>query len=57
MEKARNRLPGSPRADETEEAITKRLETYNEKTAPLIQYYQKEGSLKRHFLHEQRRDI
>ena len=40
---------GSPvvqRADETEEAITKRLETYNEKTAPLIQYYAKEGSLK-----------
>ena len=40
---------GSPviqRADETEEAITKRLETYNEKTAPLIQYYRKEGSLK-----------
>ena len=40
---------GSPvvqRADETEEAITKRLETYNEKTAPLIQYYHKEGSLK-----------
>jgi len=40
---------GSPvvqRADETEEAITKRLETYNEKTAPLIQYYGKEGSLK-----------
>jgi adenylate kinase len=34
------------RADETEEAITKRLETYNEKTAPLIHYYQKEGSLK-----------
>jgi len=40
---------GSPvvqRADETEEAITKRLETYNEKTAPLIQYYQQEGALK-----------
>jgi len=40
---------GSPviqRADETEEAISKRLETYNEKTAPLIHYYQKEGSLK-----------
>ena len=40
---------GSPvvqRSDETEEAITKRLETYNEKTAPLIHYYQKEGSLK-----------
>ena len=40
---------GSPvvqRADETEEAITKRLETYNDKTAPLIQYYHEEGSLK-----------
>jgi adenylate kinase len=34
------------RADETEEAITKRLVTYNEKTAPLIDYYKKEGSLK-----------
>ncbi len=33
------------REDETEEAITKRLITYNEKTAPLIQYYEKEGSL------------
>jgi len=40
---------GSPvvqRADETEEAITQRLETYNEKTAPLIGYYRKEGLLK-----------
>jgi adenylate kinase len=34
------------RADETEEAISKRLATYNEKTAPLIDYYRKEGSLK-----------
>jgi len=34
------------RADETEEAISKRLLTYNEKTAPLIDYYKKEGSLK-----------
>jgi adenylate kinase len=34
------------RDDETEEAITKRLQTYNEKTAPLIEYYRKEGSLK-----------
>jgi len=33
------------RADETEEAISKRLDTYNEKTAPLIGYYQKEGQL------------
>lgn len=31
------------RADETEEAITHRLETYNEKTAPLIGFYEKEG--------------
>jgi adenylate kinase len=40
---------GSPtvqRADETEEAITQRLETYNEKTAPLIGYYLNEGLLK-----------
>ncbi len=40
---------GSPvvqRADETEEAIAIRLETYNEKTAPLIDFYRKEGLLK-----------
>ncbi|HAR96784.1 MAG TPA: adenylate kinase [Deltaproteobacteria bacterium] len=40
---------GSPvvqRADETEEAIAKRLDTYNEKTAPLINFYEKEGLLK-----------
>src|SRR5208337_4605681 len=40
---------GSPviqRADETAEAITQRLETYNEKTAPLIDFYRKEGLLK-----------
>jgi adenylate kinase len=40
---------GSPviqRADETEEAITQRLETYTEKTAPLIDFYRKEGLLK-----------
>ena len=40
---------GSPtvqRADETEDAITVRLNTYNEKTAPLINFYQKEGLLK-----------
>jgi len=34
------------RDDETEEAIGKRLLTYNEKTAPLIDYYKREGSLK-----------
>jgi adenylate kinase len=41
---------GSPvvqRADETEEAITIRLETYNQKTAPLTAFYQKEGLLKK----------
>ena len=39
---------GSPvvqREDETEAAISHRLETYNEKTAPLIGYYDKEGLL------------
>jgi adenylate kinase len=40
---------GSPvmqREDETEEAILNRLETYNEKTAPLIGFYEIEGLLK-----------
>ena len=39
---------GSPviqRDDETEEAIAKRLETFTEQTAPLVDYYGKEGSL------------
>ncbi|NOZ09977.1 MAG: adenylate kinase [Gammaproteobacteria bacterium] len=39
---------GSPviqREDETEEAISHRLETYNEKTAPLIGFYDNEGIL------------
>ncbi|QEP44595.1 adenylate kinase [Ectothiorhodospiraceae bacterium BW-2] len=39
---------GSPivqRDDETEEAISKRLDTYNEKTAPLVDFYQQEGNL------------
>jgi len=39
---------GSPviqREDETEEAISHRLETYNDKTAPLIGFYDKEGLL------------
>jgi len=33
------------REDETEEAISHRLATYNEKTAPLTAYYEKEGLL------------
>ncbi|MDH5179753.1 MAG: adenylate kinase [Gammaproteobacteria bacterium] len=39
---------GSPvvqREDETEAAISHRLETYNAKTAPLIGFYEKEGML------------
>jgi len=39
---------GSPvvqREDETEAAISHRLETYNEKTAPLIGFYDQEGLL------------
>ena len=37
--------PAVQRADETEEAIKQRLATYNEKTAPLIDFYKKEGLL------------
>ena len=33
------------RADETEEAISKRLEVYNAQTAPLADFYKNEGSL------------
>jgi adenylate kinase len=33
------------RDDETEEAIDNRLETYQEKTAPLIEFYRKQGNL------------
>ncbi len=39
---------GSPtiqRDDETEEAITKRLDTFNEQTAPLVDFYNNEGLL------------
>ena len=39
---------GSPviqRDDETEEAISHRLDTYNEKTAPLVGFYKNEGNL------------
>lgn len=38
--------PVIQRDDETEEAITKRLETYNQKTGPLIDFYEREGLLK-----------
>jgi adenylate kinase len=38
--------PVMQRDDETEEAITQRLETYRQKTAPLIGFYEQEGILK-----------
>jgi len=37
--------PVTQRADETVDAITKRYNIYNEKTAPLINYYEKKGIL------------
>ncbi|NIQ40388.1 MAG: adenylate kinase [Proteobacteria bacterium] len=37
--------PVVQRDDETEEAIIKRLDTYTQKTAPLIDFYEKEGLL------------
>jgi adenylate kinase len=37
--------PAIQRDDETEEAISKRLDTYNEKTAPLADFYAKQGLL------------
>jgi len=39
--------PAIQRSDETEEAILNRLETYNKSTAPLIDYYENKGTLKR----------
>jgi len=39
-------FPVIQRDDETEEAILNRLDTYNEKTAPLIGFYRKEGLLR-----------
>ena len=38
--------PAVQRADETEEAIAHRLDTYNEKTAPVAGFYKGEGLLK-----------
>jgi adenylate kinase len=38
--------PVVQRADETEEAISNRLETYNQKTAPLIGFYTGDGLLR-----------
>ena len=38
--------PAIQRSDETKEAILNRLETYNNSTAPLIEYYENKGQLK-----------
>ncbi|MFA6499345.1 MAG: adenylate kinase [Desulfurivibrionaceae bacterium] len=38
--------PAIQREDETQEAIAHRLDTYNEKTAPLASFYEKSGLLK-----------
>ena len=37
--------PVVQRDDETEEAISNRLDVYNEKTAPLVGFYEKEGQM------------
>ena len=45
-----DRHPESPlshRADDTEEKVSVRLDTYDELTAPLIGYYEGSGRLKR----------
>lgn len=40
-----NRMLGRGRADDTEDVIRNRLVVYREKTAPLIDFYQKRGKL------------
>lgn len=42
-----HRLLGRGRADDTEEAIRTRLEIYEEQTAPLIEFYESRGIVKR----------
>lgn len=46
IERLVNRGKTSGRADDNEETIRKRLDVYNNQTAPLIEWYEKEG--KRH---------
>ncbi len=43
MERLINRGKTSGRADDNEETIKKRLDVYNNQTAPLIEWYKKEG--------------
>lgn len=46
-EEMMNRLLQRGRADDTEETIKNRIEIYHEQTDPLIDYYQKKGTLVR----------
>ena len=43
MERLINRGKTSGRADDNEETIKKRLDVYNNQTAPLIEWYKKAG--------------
>ena len=43
MERLINRGKTSGRADDNAETIKKRLDVYNSQTAPLIEWYDKEG--------------
>ena len=45
IERLVNRGKTSGRADDNEETIKKRLDVYNSQTAPLIDWYEKEGKL------------
>lgn len=47
IEKRARETEGGPRADDNVEALRKRLEVYREQTAPLIDYYEGTGLLKR----------
>jgi adenylate kinase len=45
MERALKRAAEEGRADDTPEAITKRLELYHEQTEPIVEYYRVTGKL------------
>jgi adenylate kinase len=45
FERLRRRAEIEGRADDTDEAIQRRLETYHRETAPLVEYYRVRGNL------------
>jgi adenylate kinase len=47
IEKRARETAGGPRTDDNADALRKRLKVYHEQTAPLIDYYGKQGVLKR----------